>query len=305
MARNPQHIVSRKNKAPKSSPGEDACACHSSPVAVSSYRTNLTPRFFILGCQRSGTTLVRLVLECHPLIQCLDEIEAYKALLISHPTIAPQKKWVGYKIPRWTEQLCEPTLWDDGLDETGPQFYDSDPILFLLRDVRDTVVSMTRLMAGEKSWLEVYGRPILAAKMAKQDFRSRYAREIAFLEKADWPAVSVGALYWKYKTQAFFDYRDRGLPVCGVSYEKLVAHPETHLKRILSHLDLPWDPNLLDHPRFPHTELYPNGRTVGNSDPNRPINTDSVGQWQRSLSRNEVSQIMAIAQDLNERIQAV
>jgi hypothetical protein len=37
-------------------------------------------RFFILGCQRSGTTLLRLILESHPDIFCYDEIKAYAVL---------------------------------------------------------------------------------------------------------------------------------------------------------------------------------------------------------------------------------
>jgi Sulfotransferase family len=37
-------------------------------------------RFFILGCQRTGTTLMRLVLESHPDVFCYDELKSYAVL---------------------------------------------------------------------------------------------------------------------------------------------------------------------------------------------------------------------------------
>lgn len=37
-------------------------------------------RFFITGCQRSGTTLLRLILEGHQDIRCFDETRSYGVL---------------------------------------------------------------------------------------------------------------------------------------------------------------------------------------------------------------------------------
>ena len=132
-----------------------------------------TGRFFIAGCQRSGTTLMRLILECHPDIFCFDETEAYKALLQSPSQQPAGKSLIGFKVPRYTEQFAEPLARDFGLEETAINLYHSDPILFMLRDVRDTVASMMRLKARETSWLEFRGRSILAAKIEDPRFRAR------------------------------------------------------------------------------------------------------------------------------------
>jgi hypothetical protein len=258
-------------------------------------------RFFILGCQRSGTTLLRLILECHPEITCLDELQSYRALAEgSLPTLTAKKK-IGFKIPRWTEQLGERVLTDEGLEERALSFYRREPILFLLRDVRDTVASMIKLQAGATSWLAAYGPPILEAKIRQPAFRRRYGREIAQLRASGNALPIVAAFYWKYKTQAYFDYMECGWPILGIRYEKLVAAPEPQLRRILVFLGLPWNDQVLEHPRFPHGELYPGGATVGNTDPRLPIHAASVEQWRRWLTVEEAAAVMEVAGDLQER----
>jgi hypothetical protein len=259
-------------------------------------------RFFIIGCQRTGTTLLRLVLECHAEIACYDERRAYK--ILSEGVAAPPagKRRVGFKIPRWTEQLGNATLCDEGLEEKAAGFYRGEPILFLLRDARDTVASMLKLKVGAQSWLEVYGPAILEAKMRQPAFRRRYGREIAQLRASGNALALVGALYWKFKTQAYFDYRDWGWPVCGIPYEGLVVDPESHLRRVVAFLRLAWDASLLEHPRFPHGELFSGGATVGNTDPTRAIHADSVGQWQHLIGASDAAAVLDLAGDVQERL---
>jgi hypothetical protein len=259
-------------------------------------------RFFIAGCQRSGTTLLRLVLECHPQIYCLDEMAAYRALAADQYTIPPGKTHVGFKVPRWTEQLGDSLLEDEGLEEKAHAVYRGEPIIFLLRDVRDTVASMVKLKVGDTPWLAVYGPPILEAKVRQPAFGDRYAADITRWRAAPSSLAVLGALYWKYKTAAYFDYRERGWPLCGIRYEDLVTAAEPELRRVLTCLNLPWHAALLDHPRLPHGELYADGTTVGTTDPKRPIHGESVGQWKQVLSSEDVAIMLAIAGELNERI---
>jgi hypothetical protein len=263
-----------------------------------------TGRFFIAGCQRSGTTLLRLVLECHPQIFCFDELTAYSALARGEVAIPPGKRLAGFKIPRWTERLDDDVCRDEGHAETAPRFYRGEPILFLVRDVRDTVASMMRLqMTAEQNWLEFCARPILEAKVRDSEaFRHRWSRELGLLRRSGNCPAMLGALYWKYKTQAYFDYRRRGWPVLLVRYERLVRQPEHSLQRAIRCLGLDWDPRLLEHPQLPHPEVYPTGLAVGNTDPRRAIDTDSVGVWRQTLSREETARVLRMAGELNDRV---
>jgi hypothetical protein len=257
-------------------------------------------RFFIVGCQRSGTTLLRLILECHPDVSCLDEQQAYRALVRDEP-VPPGKLRLGFKIPRWTEMLAAPSFPDHELGTVVGPVYRGEPLLFMLREVRDTVASMLRLRASRQhSWLDYWGRRELAQKMREPEFRDRFHREIDTVRAGGDALHLVGALYWKYKTRAYLQYRDGGWPVCPVRYESLVASPEEHLRRALACLGLRWNAALLSHPHFPHAEVGADGTTTGKTDPRRPIDTRSVGQWRQVLSGEQEAGILAIAGALNE-----
>jgi hypothetical protein len=263
-------------------------------------------RFFIAGCQRTGTTLMRLLLECHPAVFCYDEELAYGVLARGEHVPPAGKRLVGFKVPRWTEVLGAEVLWDEGLAERAHEAYRGESIIFMLRDVRDTVASMIKLEPSPtKNWLETCARPILVSKLegeAAGPFGRRFRRELALVRESGYALPLVGALYWKYKTQSYFVFRDRGWPVCPVRYELLVRQPRLHLQRVLRFLGVPWHEGVLHHPESPHTEIDQNGLAIGNTDPRRSIDAASVGQWRRFLTPEDESGVLAIAGDLNRRI---
>jgi hypothetical protein len=154
---------------------------------------------------------------------------------------------------------------------------------------------MFKLKAGGLSWCELWVPRIINAKLTREEsFRERYAAELAIIESCGWPLVALAALYWKYKNDAYFDYRDQGLPVLAISYDDLVADPRPVLESVCRHLGTSFHSNLLRHGELGHSEFFVNGLTVGNTDPKRPIQTDSVGQWQRFLSKEDLRLIDCI-----------
>jgi hypothetical protein len=259
--------------------------------------------FFILGCQRTGTTLLRLILETHPELACYDEIRGYEVLQNSAVNNYPDARLVGFKLPRWTEQIRNAVLWDEGLPGTCKNFYRGEQILFLLRDVRDTIASMLKLKVGEFTWCELWVPRIIEAKLAREEaFGKRYAKELTSIEHCDSRLIGLAALYWKYKTQAFFDYREEALPVLAIPYEQLVRDPHPVLQSACWHLGIEFEENLLSHNKFQHSEVFANGLTLGNTDPRKPIQADSVGQWKQFLSAKDSSIIEHVAGDLSARV---
>ena len=262
-----------------------------------------TDRFFMAGCQRSGTTLLRLVLECHPDIFCLDEDTSYPALMRGECPKPAGQKLTGFKVPRWTEQFDATAAQDDGEAAMARNFYNGEPIIFLVRDVRDTVASMMKLKMTEKqTWLEYCARPILESKIAQPAFAAQFTAEIEQLRKSDnaWP--KVGALYWKYKAESVFRYRQLGWPLLLIRYEDLVESPRWHLRQIVDFLGLEWNDRLLEHDRLPHAEIYPNGTAMGNTDPRKPIHDENVGQWRHMVSTNDEASILEMAGDQPARL---
>lgn len=259
--------------------------------------------FFIVGCQRTGTTLMRLMLECHSRIFCYDELRSYPVLAGDEPCLprAGTDK-VGFKIPRWTEQLGEPILWDDGLPTTAKNFYTGQRMLFMVRDLRDTVASMLKLRwAGVGSWLELWAPRIVQAKARRDpEFARRYSTELQMCASSSDPLIATGALYWKYKTAALLDYQKRGLAVLGIRYERLVSNPEPVLREVCRFLDVAWEPTLLQHPAFAHTDTFEDGLTWGQTDPRLAVHAKSVGQWSSLLTAEQSSEVLNVAGGLDE-----
>ncbi len=262
-------------------------------------------RFFILGCQRTGTTLMRLIIETHPDVFCYDELKGYGVLQNPELEDRPSTRLIGFKIPRWTEQLTCDVLFDEGPEGPCNNFYNGEKILFLFRDVLDTISSMFKLNVGQASWCESWVPPIIETKLARDPaFRTRYNEELDIIENCDSRLVGLAALYWKYKTEAFFSYSAQGFPVAPVSYEQLVEEPRPVLEFICRHLGIPFHENLLRHNEFQHAELFGNGLTLGNTDPGKPIQPTSIGQWRRFLSDQDLELIAQISGDLPAKVAA-
>lgn len=121
---------------------------------------------FIVGCQRSGTTLLRLILECHNQVSCYEEPTCYdywadNALL--EKELHEQKKLgkdvLVFKSPCLTEQFNN----SDGVvkELRYHKFpfsfkYNNQLILFLVRDPRDVCLSLKKLKSNSsgQDWVD-------------------------------------------------------------------------------------------------------------------------------------------------------
>jgi hypothetical protein len=246
---------------------------------------------------------MRLILESHSQVTCFDEFTSYRMLQEGVLPESPSDKIVGFKIPRWTEQLDEEELWDEGEPARSSRIYFGQKIVFLLRDARDTLASMLKLETGETSWLADWPPRIIEAKaLASPSFRKEFQAELTAIRNSAEPMIATAALYWKYKTLSFFRYREQRYPILGVGYEQLVREPETTLRQVCRFLEIDWQPGLLNHPAFSHGETFGNGLTVGGTDPHLGIHAHSVGHWPVWLTFDQTKIISAIAGDLQTRV---
>jgi hypothetical protein len=260
---------------------------------------NLASALFVLGCQRSGTTLLRFLLGSHSQVTSIDETAAYP-ILAGQRTLAEAlagealRPVLAFKIPRFCEQLLEPDLRDE-LYGTMPQFYRRQRAVFVVRDPRDVVTSMCTLKAStQASWIQAYGRAMVQHRLAQRvGFAARYVRELAELERRSWPDHLVAAFYWQIKNDALPAYLAAGLTILPVRYEALVTDAETQLRAVFAHLGLAWEDAVLRHHERNHGQLEEGGLAIGGSDPNRPIDASSVGRHAAVLSAQQVAEVMA------------
>lgn len=269
-------------------------------------------RFFISGCQRSGTTLLRLILESHPTIQCFDEAVSYDFLVRES---LMQEKYdfsrkpcallLGFKIPRFAEQLT----WQEFMDpDYGrfPSFYKGEKVIHVVRNVQDVVASMMKLrVSAEASWLEEYGVSILAAMACNPNVGIYYKKKYDVLSTQGMPQHLIGALYWEIKNQGLFDLLKYGFPVYALHYEKLVISPRDELLKICRFLGVDWSESLLEHPAHSHAELDEQGRAIGGTDPCRGIDTKSIGGHQDWLTDIELNELNEFVYDFVVRIDKV
>jgi hypothetical protein len=90
--------------------------------------------------------------------------------------------------------------------------------------------------------------------------------------------------------------------VIELRYEDLVREPEPTLRRLLAGLELAWHPGVLDHTGAQHDLLehpyqHPSATAVS-----RPINTAAIGRHRSDLSAHELETFEAVAGDWLERM---
>jgi len=261
--------------------------------------------FFILGCQRTGTTLVRFILESHTKISCVDEHRAYpilqdEKLLKKEINSNIRKKWIGFKTPRITEQLLEPFLADVGINFRIQNNFKGIPTVFVVRNVLDTITSMSTLDQEGISWLKRWAlRTIDFWSKTNPYFLEHYNRELKILKTTKYKDLMAGALYWKFKTASYFDYKKNSIPIIKIEYEDLVSEKKkTIIKGILDFLNLKWEDSVLSHEKLSHAETDKKGITVGDNDSKIPINDSSVGRYKKFLKPKEISEILKMTNDL-------
>jgi len=208
------------------------------------------------------------------------------------------KKWVGFKTPRITEQMLEPFLADVGIKLRTKNRYKQMPIIFMVRNVLDTITSMKTLEQDGESWIKTWAkRTVDFWCETTPNFKSDFKRELKLLDKTKNKDIVAGAIYWKYKTSSFYEYENNGVPIIRIKYEDLVTEKKATIKKVLNFLNLSWENSVLEHEKLSHVETNQSGITVGNNDTRIPINKTSVDRYKKFLTKKEIFEILQVAGD--------
>ena len=265
--------------------------------------------FFIFGCQRSGTTLTRLILDSHSEIHCFDEFKSYELLANKHLLDNELSKYqntklVGFKPLGYTEQMNEPYLHEPVNNFVIKNEYTESKMIFLYRDPRDVISSMKNyIQKNGKSWLDNWiFHTIDFWKKKLPNFEKKFQNELSLIENSSDKIISSAALYWKVKTQSLFEYEQQNRKIHKVKYEELVTSPKNEIAKIAKFLNISWNNNLLLHHKIVHDEVNSDGFTVGKTDTSRPIETKSIGTFVKNLTDFEQKEIITIASDLMTKL---
>jgi len=250
-----------------------------------------SPLIFIGGVPRSGTTLMRAMLDAHDEVRCGEETRVVPRIL--------QMRAHWMKSTKESMRLEEAGLTGDVLDsalssfilevvakhgEPAPRLCNKDPFtlksgayllqlfpkskfLFMVRDGRATVHS------------------IITRKVTITGFDLKSYRQC--LQK------------WNTAITAMKDQCDQlGSDHClQVPYEQLVLHPKKWMQNILSFLDLPWTENVLHHEQQINK---PNGISLSKVERSsdqvvKPVNLDALSKWVGHIPEDVIADMAEVA----------
>jgi hypothetical protein len=247
-----------------------------------------TAPIFVLGCQRSGTTLLCAVLNRHPALFIENELpwETYEhfdggqtdiddlsAQLAAHLNLTQSPSWLATQHAASPFGILELALrtragnlnkqsWgikDPRLTYFLPQFlraYPNSKAILLMRDARATAASIIPMR-------EHIANAYYAAKL------------------------------WKREVNIQLDLAERyATRILSVKYEDFVLEPERHLEQICHFLNIPYHTNMLDE-----SNVVPITESRGTVNITTPISTDKIDQWKNALNRRQLGIIEHVAGD--------
>ncbi len=250
---------------------------------------------FLGGAGRSGTTLLRVMLDAHPRICCGPELKILPSIaewylnltrnfapVLQSYAIAPTnlrrqfREFVeglveNYRCvsgkPRWAEKTPHNILFSVPLGEIFPDAR----FLHMVRDGRDVVCSLVSM-----NWIN----PLTGRKwdyVQNIANAARYWREVVTLarQQAEHPTVAGRVL--------------------EVHYETLVAEPAATMRRVLQFLDEPWDDAVLSY------HVKNRGREpleASTEQAVQPLTSRSVGRWKNDMTKLDKAAFKAEAGEL-------
>lgn len=227
----------------------------------------------ILGCQRSGTTLLYMMLTSHPKIigrnedESLSELPFWKELF---------RNWVKgkrtcYKLPRKTSDI-----------EFIRKYYPLAKIIWIIRHPYAVVSSMRSLEIHPEgtNWLHTK-----RCGPSELENHKKLFPEIKLIDLNKLDEVKLGANIWKYKTMAIELYRRIIRNNYVVKYEKLLKDPESNLKNLLKKINIKWNDAVLHHENYHGEKSY-----IGGTNGKSPLNISRM-KPDLKLTKEEIQKI--------------
>jgi hypothetical protein len=275
------------------------------------------PAPFVVGVSRSGTTLLRLMLDAHPQLAIPPETHFIPDLVK-----ACEQEHAGPE--EALELITTYRRWPDfGLEaeELGRRLRPIDP--FGPGEALRAFYGLYAERAGKPRWGDKtphYTRrmPLIEAVLPEARFVHliRDGRDVALslIEVHFGPEdVREAAKRWSRWIVKARRHGQRVRHYLELRYEDLVSEPEAVLRQVCEFVDLPWDPVMLDYHQRAGERMEESARAIarrrGGEVPadmrarqhrnvRQPPQEARVGRWRREMSASDQAEFEAVAGDL-------
>jgi hypothetical protein len=285
-----------------------------------------TPAPFVVGVPRSGTTLMRLMLDAHPELAIPGETHFIPALLRSWKQMMAAGVPEPQRVREAIELITSHPRWKDlGVDRDAFEAHVlglREPDVGELARAPFVVHAAARNKPrwGDKTPAYVTKMPRIQRAIPEATFVHvlRDGRDVAM----SWAGVSWGvhdpaeaARRWVRRITVARRHvrRLRAGSYLELRYEDMVAEPEGTLRSVAEHIELPWDAAMLDYHREAKERMAPAmrelhsryGRTITAEERERqhalvsePPRADRVSRWREEMPEADRRAFEAIGGEL-------
>lgn len=223
---------------------------------------------FVTSLPRSGSTLLEQMLAAHPEIESIGELPYAPSILRGVMEMATRRGKVS--VPQLVASLTSQQAAAIGQDylrranwhRTTSRRYFVDK----LPHNWNNVLFLRRILPQAK-FLDIR-RP--AMDCCFSNFTHNFSR----VHASSFALGDIGQCYVDYvRLMTHFDRVAPGM-VHHIRYDELIENPEASLRATLAHIELPWNPAVLEFHKLDRVVRTPSSEQV-----RRPLNRDGVGTW--------------------------
>jgi protein-tyrosine sulfotransferase len=247
------------------------------------YDKNL-PIIFVNGIPRSGTTLMRSILDAHPAIRCGQETGIIPRMI------------------RGKDKIFGNATDSGVLDEAMRSFF----LEVIVRHGKSSEFYCNKdLVIGEYALyinkLFPKSKMILMIRDARATVHSILSRDIAF-QQFNRKSYPDSFKLWNSKMEPMYaQCAVLGKKVCiPVYYEQLILHPEKEIRKIFDFLSIKWDDAVLSHEKYVDKEIALSKNDISTDQVIKPINLKALNKWVGKIPDEALMTIDETAPMLNK-----
>ncbi|MGH3473131.1 MAG: sulfotransferase family protein [Nocardioidaceae bacterium] len=237
---------------------------------------------FVVGSMRSGSTMLRLILDSHPEIAIGPETGFMRGLRGAKeiPNWQHGKGW--YERLGWSESEFDARLDDfyDGIfrrfatEQGKTRWGEKTPF-------HTTCIPEMAKVFPTATFVGIVRQPGAVATSLHKHFHYTFADAVSYWLATNLDLVRAGS--------------ELGTRFAVCRYEDLVLHAEPVLRAAMQHLDESWSSDLLEHHRVQREKGAPR-RAEGSTVTREPIDASHVDEWASSMGAGQRQALSSVAE---------